>query len=569
MLNKEKIANNFKLPIFYNNKKKQLSSVLKEDLELINAKENKQSVCQELLQTENDFEESLLDSWSEYYTTDKSFLKDHQTFLKQTKDFVKDDSQINNIGKVWENIKKETNFLEKYQYLEWDRLSFLNQSKFFLSILSFYNISSPIIQLLTPVFFFITPFFIMRGMGMKIDTETYYNILKFNLTQQPFIKLFVSFNTMSLGQQIYGLLMLGLYIYNFYSNIVSCYKFYIQMKFLTKEFDTINNYLDYTKKNMNIVRKRIENLNGFRFFKNELERNIQKIEKFKNDVKYIPKNIFKGFNISYIGTIMKFYYLLWDNLDIEEMFFYSFGFNCYYNNIIGLQKSITHKKINKCTFNKKYVKLTEFYHPNIVGKTIKNNIEMKKNKIITGPNAAGKTTLLKSITINIILSQQIGFGYYKRAKINPYDQIHCYINIPDTNNRDSLFQSEARRCKNILDNINNNKKDRHFCIFDELYSGTNPYEAIASAYSYLKYISKIKNVSFVLTTHYINLCKKLNKVENIENINMKSKIVNNKPIYFYKIENGISKIKGGVHVLKQLGYPEVIIKTSRSILEEL
>ena len=50
---------------------------------------------------------------------------------------------------------------------------------------------------------------------------------------------------------------------------------------------------------------------------------------------------------------------------------------------------------------------------------------------------------------------------------------------------------------------------------------------------------------------------------------MKSKIVNNKPIYFYKIENGISKIKGGVHVLKQLDYPEVIIKTSRSILEEL
>ena len=97
MLNKEKIANNFKLPIFYNNKKKQLSSVLKEDLELINAKENKPSVYQELLQTENVFEESLLDSWSEYYTTDKSFLKEHQTFLNQTKDFVKDDSQINNI----------------------------------------------------------------------------------------------------------------------------------------------------------------------------------------------------------------------------------------------------------------------------------------------------------------------------------------------------------------------------------------------------------------------------------------------------------------------------------------
>ena len=53
-----------------------------------------------------------------------------------------------------------------------------------------------------------------------------------------------------------------------------------------------------------------------------------------------------------------------------------------------------------------------------------------------------ETTLLKSTLINLILSQQIGFGFYKSAYINPYKHIHCYINIPDTSGRDSLFPKQ-------------------------------------------------------------------------------------------------------------------------------
>ena len=100
----------------------------------------------------------------------------------------------------------------------------------------------------------------------------------------------------------------------------------------------------------------------------------------------------------------------------------------------------------------------------------------------------------------------MGVGFYKSATINPYKYIHCYLNIPDTSGRDSLFQSESRKCKQILEKIDKQSQDiRHFCLFDELYSGTNPYEAISSATSYLKYISKYDNVSFILTTHFFRL----------------------------------------------------------------
>ena len=119
-----------------------------------------------------------------------------------------------------------------------------------------------------------------------------------------------------------------------------------------------------------------------------------------------------------------------------------------------------------------------FYAPLAEKGAVKNNFKLNKNVIITGPNAAGKTTLLKCIMLNVLFTQQVGRGFYDKALINPFDFIHCYLNIPDTSGRDSLFQAEARRCKNILSFIEMHKDKKHFCIFDELYSGTNHYEAI-------------------------------------------------------------------------------------------
>ena len=151
-------------------------------------------------------------------------------------------------------------------------------------------------------------------------------------------------------------------------------------------------------------------------------------------------------------------------------------------------------------------------------------------------------------------------------KFNPYKYIHSYINIPDTSDRDSLFQAEARRCKEILDFISNsNELDRHFCIFDEIYSGTNPSEAIASAYSFLKYISKNKNLNYILTTHYITLCNMMDKNKNIINQQMK---VNN-TINTYQLIDGISTIKGGIKVLEELGYNDEIIFSAKEIIKKI
>jgi DNA mismatch repair ATPase MutS len=192
---------------------------------------------------------------------------------------------------------------------------------------------------------------------------------------------------------------------------------------------------------------------------------------------------------------------------------------------------------------------------------VTNDCTLDKNMTITGPNASGKTTILKSAFINIVLSQQIGFGCFESLDLHPYDNFHSYLNIPDTSGRDSLFQAEARQCKEIIDCINEKGEETHFGIFDELYSGTNPEEAIFSAKGFLQYIIKNDNVTCMLTTHYINLCKKLDKNKKIQNFNMKTIKKNDNFEYTYKLIEGISKIKGGLKVLTDMNYPKEILST--------
>lgn len=160
--------------------------------------------------------------------------------------------------------------------------------------------------------------------------------------------------------------------------------------------------------------------------------------------------------------------------------------------------------------------------------------------------------------MNIILSQQIGFGCYKKANIHVYDYLHSYLNIPDTSDRDSLFQAEARRCKEIIECIKENSNKNHFCVFDELYSGTNPEEAISSASGLLNYLNEKNNVNYILTTHYYKLCKNIDK-NYAKNFHMEIINTDKDHEFTYKIKKGISKIKGGLKVLKDLEYPDDII----------
>jgi DNA mismatch repair ATPase MutS len=429
-----------------------------------------------------------------------------------------------------------------------------------------YNLASPIISLLIPVFILIVPFFIIKLKGLELTVNEYIEVLKVLAQSHAIGKLFTQFNDVSLNEKIYLLISAAFYFFSIYQNVTVCLKFHNNMIKIHKHFDEISNYIDYTIKSMDNYLIYSSDLTTQNVFNNVLREKKQILENLKNKFSFITEYNLKSVKkIQEIGFILKYFYELHDDLVYNEVIMYSLGFNGYIDCLEGLQKNIEERKINYSAFVKSKVKSqfkNNYYGPLKDDNPIKNTIKFKKNIIVTGPNASGKTTILKSTLINIILTQQFGCGFYDSAQINPFKYIHCYLNIPDTSGRDSLFQAEARRCKDILDLIKTNEDETHFCGFDELYSGTNPDEAVTSSTAFMNYIIKNPNVHCILTTHFIKVCKKLQKNKNIINCHMETEKKDNMLIYKYKLVDGISDVKGGVAVLTAMDYPKEIISNT-------
>ena len=569
----------FKLPICYNSKVKSISHMIENDLELIKTndfneeKKDDKPIYHYVFQPTNSLGQMILPQISSYYTTDISFLKDTQNLLETFKNedintiynnYNYSHFDLEETVRSWKEIKEEKSFCEKYLYLDFEFIKFMNNDPRFLQCMSIYNIASPLLSLFLPIFVLIIPFFILKLKGLEINMKEYINILKLLIANHAITKIFTNFHEVDFGQKIYLFISAAFYLFSIYQNILICIKFYSNMKKIHDYLFKMKKYVAYTLQIMNYYVTLSDNLSNYTAFNSELKKHIGILNEFKNKLFQITPFTFSFMKITQIGDIMHTFYQLYDNPIYHNSILYSFGFNGYINNLYGVKNNIISGELNSTTFIEGKPTFKKMYYPKFINqKIVKNDCKLTKNIVITGPNASGKTTTLKTTIINILLSQQIGYGCFESLEMMPYDYVHCYLNIPDTSGRDSLFQAEARRCKEILDIIEQNSNERHFCIFDELYSGTNPEEAIISAFAFMDYIVKKENVTCLLTTHYIKLCKKLSKNKNIKNFNMKTIKINNMLHYTYQIKKGISKIKGGLKILSDMNYPKEILDNTK------
>lgn len=567
-----KINNYFKMPIFYIKDKHELKKNISTDLELINTVDgSSNSIYSFYLNTDNDVSKKISEQMINYYTTDINFLKDNQKLIKDYVQpeirYTKLSSNYKNIVEIWNELKIESGFREKYYYVDWETIEFLNKSEVFLQFMSLYNLFSPIFSLMVPIIILIIPFFILKMKGIPLDVSEYIIVLKTVAESNAIGKLFsVNFSEINSQERIYILISAAFYIFSIYQNIMVCVRFNNNMKTIHDNFKIINSYLDNTIHSMENYYKYSKELTTHEEFNNNLVTKIITLKNINSKLKSITEySLYNIGKFKEIGKVLKYFYELHTEKEYEDAIMYSLGFNGYIDCIEGLQINIIERKINFATFisnTKKGTFKNSYYACLKDNNPVKNTIRFNKNLIITGPNASGKTTILKSTLINIIFTQQFGCGFYDSAKFAPFKHLHCYLNIPDTSGRDSLFQAEARRCKEILDVISLHKNDKHFCAFDELYSGTNPEEAETSATSFMMYLQKYSNVSILLTTHFVKVCKKLDTIKGIQNCKMKTYKNNNKLIYTYKFEHGISEIKGGINVLTDMNYPKEIIENT-------
>jgi hypothetical protein len=569
--------------------------------------ENNNSMYSHMLKPTNYFAKMMISEWSKSYTTNVDFLKNTQSILKETEMYKTRMKSLpytmncDTVLSVWNDTTNNEEFLDKYSYMDWTMFKFLNESSPFLQVLSTINITSPIISIILPVIFLVVPFFLLKCQGIPISFSVYLDTLK-EIAKNHFIgKALINLNNITFEKLCYLVFLMGLYILQIYQNINICNRFYKNIKCVNTNLIELRNYLDYVCESMTTFCDLHQDKSTYTEFCNDIRTRCSVLDAYKKRLNDISQFSINFKTINKVGYLLKTYYALHNDEELKTSLKFSFGYSGFIDNMLGIYDNLASTAINFAVFNDgNYENNTtddetatkpvtepepdivtdtntnmdtdmdtdkcdlnivgQYYPPLKDEKYIDNDCNLSKNMIISGPNASGKTTYIKTTCINIIFSQQFGCGFYKECNINPYTHIHSYINIPDSSGRDSLFQAESRRCKEIIDIINKDKAHRHFCIFDELFSGTNPVEATKAGYALLMYLTKYKNVKFILTTHYKNICKQIKRRDNISNYKMIVKKKDGHLKYTYKIARGISKIRGALNVLKELEFPDEIIR---------
>lgn len=205
-------------------------------------------------------------------------------------------------------------------------------------------------------------------------------------------------------------------------------------------------------------------------------------------------------------------------------------------------------------------------------KYIANDVYLDTEKqqiiIITGPNMAGKSALLRQTALITLMSQIGCFVPAESAHIGIVDKIFTRVGASDNISvGESTFMVEMNEAADILNNLS----QRSLVLFDELGRGTSTYDGISIAWAIVEHIHENPKAKArtLFATHYHELNEMENTYGRIKNYNVSVKEVNNKVIFLRKLERGGSEHSFGIHVAKMAGMPKSIVKRASEILNLL
>ena len=206
----------------------------------------------------------------------------------------------------------------------------------------------------------------------------------------------------------------------------------------------------------------------------------------------------------------------------------------------------------------------EQYVPN----DVKLDTEHQQIMMITGPNMAGKSALLRQTALIVLLAQIGCFVPAERARIGIVDKIFTRVGASDNISLgESTFMVEMTEAANILNNVTT----RSLVLFDELGRGTSTYDGISIAWAIVEYLHEHPKAQArtLFATHYHELNEMEKNFSRIKNYNVSVKEVDGKIIFLRKLTRGGSEHSFGIHVAEIAGMPRSIVKRANVILKEL
>ena len=191
----------------------------------------------------------------------------------------------------------------------------------------------------------------------------------------------------------------------------------------------------------------------------------------------------------------------------------------------------------------------------------------RPNCLLTGPNGSGKSTFLKAIMSAVILGQTIGFTPAKEFRITPFRHLSTYLNIPDCQGRESLFQAEMRRCHDHLELLKSLEQSKGFSlnIMDEIFVSTNYMEGLSGAYGVIKSLEGYPHSLNIITTHFDKLTECQLPTFCYKYFTLDTKTMENGEIEIkkdYKLRDGINDKHMALHLLKLRGFDAELVKNA-------
>ncbi len=523
----------------------------------------------------------LLKKILENPTTQTKLLESRQSVIKK---IVKDkklkeelDEKLDILKKneldilyLWKVLDEETKYLIDMVFFQSKFLRIFNKNEFVLKMYNYYIILfSPIYGIMTPILMVLAPFIFMKYyFKQKITFSLYFkllrvavsgisNLTKFNPSQDS--------GKWGVGQIVSLLMWLVFYIHALYSNIQ-----------MAKNTNEIANIIHTKVNRIAIMVKEGHNL--YDLFGKDIE----------GYSKLVPYDVKKHFGIlwddiftetphimSNKGRILKTYKSLTDNKDnLLGMLRFISTLDVYH----GLSELCITHDFNFPEYNTKSltpcIEVKNLWYPLLKDKVVKNSITIGNqnplNALITGPNAGGKSTFIKALTISIFFSQTIGVCPAEKFVFTPFSLINTYLNIPDCKGKESLFEAEMRRALEHIKNLEDlSREEFSFVIMDEIFSSTNPNEGISGAYAIADKLSKFKNNVCLITSHYSHLTN-LEKEGKFKNYKIPiARDKNNDIVYKYKLEEGSSNQYIALELLEKKGFDKEIVRKAQQISREL
>ena len=413
-------------------------------------------------------------------------------------------------------------------------ISYINYFEYLLDTYHMYKIYFiPITSILYPVTTFLAPYFYLNNyMKMNITFSSYINTIYyiFSMLLKPsgnFRQDLTKFVTL--------FLYVGIYLYNMYQTYEIAVFLYNTKEKLHEKMDGL---VKFVKHSLNITKNVSKNvLDAFFIIEKNFEHldinntmtdiyKLWKDKELKNKVSALLKTIY-GIDVLYAINNL----LLTDNWSVPD-------------------------------YNETETTLWSAKNPVLSKEQVSNPINLDRNIIVTGPNAGGKTTYVKTILSNVILSQTFGITYSLKSKMILYDTINSFMRVSDELGNKSYFEAEAEYCLNMINKAKEISKynERGLFLMDEPMHSTPPTEGMATAYAVIEYLSKMSGISLIITTHFHKLVK-LEELYPDKFINLSVDAIPQDDKYYfpYKINNGHSYLCIAIELLDIKDFPKEII----------